>query len=59
VLMAAQMSIANACLLLAYSVAGWLGAELGLGPTFAILAALCAAAVLVFTRLWPADYAPE
>lgn len=59
VLMAAQMSIANGCLLLAYSVAGWLGAELGLGPTFAILAALCAAAVLVFTRLWPADHARE
>lgn len=59
VLMAAQLSIANGCLLLAYSIAGWLGAELGLGPTFAILAALCAVAVLAFARLWPAHYAPE
>lgn len=59
VLMAAQISIANGCLLVAFSLAGWLGAELGMGMTFAILATLCAAATLAFTRLWPADYAPE
>lgn len=59
VLMAAQMSIANGCLLVAFSLAGWLGAELGMGLTFGALAALCAAATLAFTRLWPADYAPE
>jgi len=59
ILMAAQMSIANACLFVGFSLAGWLGAELGMGLTFAVLAALCAAATLAFMRLWPADYAPE
>jgi Flp pilus assembly protein TadB len=59
VLMAAQMSLANGCLLVAYSVAGWLGVELGIAPTFAIMAALCACAVFAFTRLWPTGFAPE
>jgi MFS family permease len=59
VLMAAQMSIANASQLVAFALAGWLGAELGMAPTFAILGALTAAAALAFVRLWPASYAPE
>jgi MFS family permease len=59
VLMAAQMSLANGCLLVAYSVAGWLGVELGIAPTFAIMAALCAGAAFAFTRLWPTGFAPE
>jgi hypothetical protein len=59
VLMAAQMSLANGCLLVAYSMAGWLGAELGIVPTFAILATLCACAAVAFIRLWPNDFAPE
>ncbi|MET4129727.1 MFS transporter [Roseovarius sp. MBR-6] len=58
-LIAAQMSIASGCLLVAYSLAGWLGAELGMGATFAILAVLCAAATLAFIRLWPSQLARE
>lgn len=59
VLMAAQMSLANGCLLVAYSLAGWLGAEFGIVSTFAILAALCTCAAVAFTRLWPKDFAQE
>ncbi len=58
-LIAAQMSFASACLLVAYALAGWLGAALGMGPTFAILAALCCGATLAFMRLWPIDMARE
>lgn len=59
VLMAAQMSITNGCLLIAYSLAGWLGAELGMAATFAILAGLCGCATYAFTRLWPVHIARE
>jgi predicted MFS family arabinose efflux permease len=53
------MSIASGCLLVAYALAGWLGAELGMGATFAILAVLCAAATVAFIRLWPSQLARE
>ncbi|WP_347266102.1 MFS transporter [Paracoccus sp. (in: a-proteobacteria)] len=58
-LIAAQMSLANGLLLLAYPLAGWLGATLGMAQTFAILGLLAALAVMAFARLWPAGYAPE
>jgi predicted MFS family arabinose efflux permease len=56
-LFVAQMTIANLCLLVAYPLAGWLGASLGLRLTFLILAGLTALATLIAARLWPADAA--
>ncbi len=53
-LFAAQMSISNACLLVAYPLAGWLGASLGIPMTFLVLAVLTGLAAIVAFRLWPA-----
>ena len=52
-LFAAQMSIANLCLLIAYSLAGWLGAILGMPLTFLVLAIGAAASTWAAMRLWP------
>lgn len=51
-LFAAQVTIANACLLLAYPLAGWLGATLGMGATFAILGAMAGSATAVAWHMW-------
>jgi hypothetical protein len=48
------MSISNACLLVAYPLAGWLGASLGIPMTFLVLAVLAGLAAAVAFRLWPA-----
>ncbi len=56
-LFAAQFSIASICLLVAYSLAGLVGAALGLPATFALMAAGSALATLAATRLWPASAA--
>ena len=53
-LFAAQMSISNACLLVAYPLAGWLGTSLGIPMTFLVLAVLAGLAAAVAFRLWPA-----
>lgn len=53
-LFAAQMSISNACLLVAYPLAGWLGAGLGIPATFLVMAVLAGLASAVAFRLWPA-----
>jgi hypothetical protein len=53
-LFAAQMSISNGCLLVAYPLAGWLGASLGIPLTFLVLAALAGLAAVAAFRLWPA-----
>jgi hypothetical protein len=53
-LFAAQFSIANVCLLVAYALAGLVGATLGLPATFAVMAAGTALATLAATRLWRA-----
>jgi MFS family permease len=52
-LFAAQQSISNLCLLFAYPLAGWLGAELGMRPTFIILGAGAALASWAAIRFWP------
>jgi MFS family permease len=52
-LFAAQFSITNVCLLVAYSAAGWAGAELGIAPAFLLFAAAAALATLAAARLWP------
>lgn len=51
-LFAAQLSIANGCLLVAYPLAGWLGATLGMSATFAIHGALAGISAVVAWRLW-------
>jgi MFS family permease len=52
-LFAAQFSIANVCLLVAYPMAGLAGAMLGLPATFAIMAAGTAFFTLTAAWLWP------
>lgn len=54
-LFAAQFALSHACWLITYPLAGWLGATAGLGATFAVLAAIAAAAVGLASRLWPVD----
>lgn len=58
VLFAAQLSLTSACLLVAYSAAGWLGATVGLPATFAILGLVAAAASAIAAVLWPSGGAP-
>ena len=52
-LFAAQFSIANACLLVGYSAAGWLGATAGLPTAFVALALISGAAAVAAFLLWP------
>lgn len=52
---AAQFALSHACWLITYPLAGWAGARLGLGPTFALLGVLAALAVAAAARLWPAS----
>jgi MFS family permease len=52
-LFAAQFSITNICLLVAYSAAGWAGTELGISATFLLFGVLSAAVTLLAYRLWP------
>ena len=54
-LFAAQFSITNVALMVGYAAAGWLGATLGLTPTFLILALVAAVATAAAWRLWPND----
>ena len=54
-LFAAQMSIANGCLLIAYALTGWLGASLGMPVTFLLLGFGAALATWVATQLWPSS----
>lgn len=54
-LFAAQFALSHACWLITYPIAGWLGAMAGLPLTFAVLGLIAAAAVVIATRLWPAD----
>ncbi len=57
-LFAAQLSLTSACLLVAYSAAGWLGALEGMIWAFATLGAVAAASTAVAARLWPAPGSP-
>ncbi|WP_372624489.1 MFS transporter [Falsiroseomonas sp.] len=52
-LFAAQFALSHACWLLTYPLAGGLGAALGLGPTFLVLAALAGAGLTGGALLWP------
>jgi MFS family permease len=57
-LFAAQLSLTSACLLVAYSAAGWLGVTIGLPATFAVLGVVAAVASVLAARLWPSRNAP-
>ncbi len=52
-LFAAQFALSHAGWLVAYPAAGWLGAEIGLAATFAIMAAAAAAGTVAAASLWP------
>ncbi|MBN8993601.1 MAG: MFS transporter [Rhizobiales bacterium] len=54
-LFAAQFALSHACWLIAYPLAGWAGAALGLPVTAIILAALAAVAIGIAFAVWPAD----
>lgn len=57
-LFAAQLSLTSACLLVAYSASGWLGATVGIPMTFVILGTVAATASLIAVMLWPSGGAP-
>ena len=52
-LFAAQFALSHACWLIAYPLAGWFGAKVGLAPTFILLGAIAAGAAMLATLLWP------
>jgi MFS family permease len=52
-LFAAQFALSHACWLLTYPLAGSLGATIGLGPTFLVLAVLAVGGVVAAAALWP------
>ena len=52
-LFAAQFALSHACWLLTYPLAGSLGAAIGLGPTFLVLAVLAVAGLGAAAALWP------
>ncbi len=54
-LFAAQFALSHACWLIAYPLAGWAGAALGLPLTAIILAAVAAVAIGIGFSIWPAD----
>ncbi len=53
-LFAAQLALTSACMVVAYSVAGWLGATAGMPVTFLVLGLVAAAASGIAAWLWPA-----
>ena len=50
---AAQFALSHACWLITYTVAGWIGAEAGLGPASLLLAGLAAIGVASGLYFWP------
>jgi MFS family permease len=57
-LFAAQFSLSHVCWLVAYPLAGWLGARLGMHAALLALATLATMAALGAWRLWPASDQP-
>lgn len=56
---AAQFALSHACWLIAYPLAGSLGAGLGMGATFLVLAGIGIAATFLARALWPAEDSVE
>lgn len=50
---AAQFALSHACWLVAYPLAGWAGVQIGLAPTFVLLAILSAIFATLALRIWP------
>lgn len=55
VLFAAQFALSHVCWLIAYPLAGQIGARLGFGVAFAATAVLAAIGTLVAILIWPSD----
>ena len=51
---AAQFALSHACWLVTYPLAGWVGAEAGLGQAALVLAGIGALGIVAVLRLWPA-----
>ena len=51
---AAQFALSHACWLIAYPLAGWIGATLGLTAAFTVLAVVALASTAAALALWPA-----
>jgi MFS family permease len=51
---AAQFALSHACWLIAYPLAGWLGASISLTAAFAVLAVVTLASTVTALLLWPA-----
>ena len=58
-LFAAQFALSHGCWLITYPLAGWLGATVGLTPTYFVLASLTAAGAIAAAFLWPAVESDE
>lgn len=54
-LFAAQFALSHCCWLIAYPLAGWIGARAGLTVSFLVLGAIAAIAVVLAVRLWPSN----
>lgn len=52
---AAQFALSHACWLITYPAAGWLGALVGLGTTFLVMAIGAGVAALAAVKLWPSS----
>ena len=52
---AAQFALSHACWLLAYPLAGWLGASFGMPEAFAGLGILSLCGLIIALRIWPAS----
>jgi hypothetical protein len=52
---AAQFALSHACWLLAYPLAGWLGAAAGMSVTLGVLGLVTLSGFGLAVRLWPAD----
>lgn len=55
---AAQFALSHACWLVAYPLAGWIGAGAGLSAAALVLAVIGAAGLIAVLRLWPANDEP-
>lgn len=53
-LFSAQFSLSHGCWLIAYPLAGWLGADAGMMATFAVLGVIALISTVEATMVWPA-----
>ena len=54
-LFSAQFSLSHGCWLVAYPLAGWLGAGAGMTTTFAVLGVIAFASTIAAAAVWPSD----